>query len=398
MLSSSTSLVVRQLRANPPATGMRTGIGRSCLAGTGSGCDEGSRHAAGAHGGALLLTGRDMQYRATRFAAVVLGIAVVLALLFLASGLVEQFHREPRQTVDGFGADAWMLRDGASGAFTSAATMPAGTVALVDGVDAAPIILARHGLTDGGDHSDIVVVGFEAGALGEPRVTDGRLPAAPGEAVIDRAAGVDVGDTATVGDASYRVVGLTKRSTLFAGMPLLFMSLGDAQDLIYRGQPLATAVLLGARPPALPEGFTALTPSEIADDAMRPLERAIASVNIVRILLWLVAGLIIGTMTYLSALERRRDVAVLKAVGGSTGRIAVSIGLEGILIALVAALAGAGLQALLVPIFPLDVSVPARAFVQVPLIAVVVALLAGSVGLRRAIQVDPAVAFGGPNA
>jgi putative ABC transport system permease protein len=47
-------------------------------------------------------------------------------------------------------------------------------------------------------------------------------------------------------------------------------------------------------------------------------------------------------------------------------------------------------------VFPLEVSVPGRALLQVPVIAVLVALAAGSVGLRKAIRVDPALAFSGP--
>ena len=56
------------------------------------------------------------------------------------------------------------------------------------------------------------------------------------------------------------------------------------------------------------------------------------------------------------------------------------------------------LQRFLTPVFPLAVSVPAGAFVQVPVIAVVIALLAGIVGLRKAVRVDPALAFSGPGA
>ena len=52
----------------------------------------------------------------------------------------------------------------------------------------------------------------------------------------------------------------------------------------------------------------------------------------------------------------------------------------------------------MVPVFPLTVSVPSSAFWQIPLIAVVVALVAGLVGLRKATSVDPALAFSGPGA
>ena len=119
----------------------------------------------------------------------------------------------------------------------------------------------------------------------------------------------------------------------------------------------------------------------------------------IRVLLWFVAAMIIGTMTYLSALERRRDVAVLKAIGASTRQLGTSIALQGVLVALVAAVdRRRASRCLIVP------GVPARGvgarrgrFIQVPVIAVLVALLAGD---RRASArrcgVDPALAFAGP--
>ena len=128
--------------------------------------------------------------------------------------------------------------------------------------------------------------------------------------------------------------GLTEDRTLFAGMPLVFMEIDAAQELVYRGQDLATAVLVDGEPTSVPDGYAVLSNEAVAEDAMRPLEKSVSSVNIIRVLLWFVAAMIIGTMVYLSALERRRDVAVLKAIGGSTTRLGASIALQGALIAL----------------------------------------------------------------
>jgi predicted acylesterase/phospholipase RssA len=345
--------------------------------------------------GVILLTIRDLQHRAVRFAAVIAGTAVVLALLFLMTGLIEQFHLEPEETVDALGAESWLLREGVSGAFTAASTMPAETAdALGDG--AAPVVVARHSIGEAGSQTDVVIIGYEQGQLGEPPLDAGALPANDREVLIDDSAGVDPGEQIVLGGEQYQVSGTTDRTTMFAGMPLVFMDLGTAQDLVYRGQPLATAVLLDTTPEDVPEGFAAMAPGDIATDGLRPLDGAISSINIIRVLLWFVAAMIIGTMVYLSALERRRDVAVLKAVGSSTGQMAASIALQGALTALAAALIAAVLQIALVPVFPLEVTVPARAFVQIPVIAVLVSLLAGVVGLRKAVSTDPALAFSGP--
>jgi putative ABC transport system permease protein len=343
----------------------------------------------------LLLTLRDLQHRASRFGAVIVGTSVVFALLYVMTGLTEQFHREPRDMVEALGADGWVVREGATGAFTSAATMPAGTAGDVTGADAAPVVVGRHALNDGSTPVDVVLVGFTAGTMGEPTPTEGRVPTELGEVAIDESAGLEVGDEAVLGSERYRVTGLTRETTLFAGMPAIFLPIESAQALLYRGQDLASAVLVGDGAAAVPEGFVVLAPEAVAADATRPLERSITSVNLIRILLWFVAAMIIGTMVYLSALERRRDVAVLKAVGASTVQLGTSIAVQGVLVALVAALIAGVLQLVLVPVFPLTVSVPQRALLQVPAIAVVVALVAGLAGLRSAVRTDPALAFSG---
>jgi putative ABC transport system permease protein len=54
------------------------------------------------------------------------------------------------------------------------------------------------------------------------------------------------------------------------------------------------------------------------------------------------------------------------------------------------------LQRVLVPLFPLPVTVPRRAFVTIPVGAVIAALIAGAAGLRKVATVDPAAAFTGP--
>jgi putative ABC transport system permease protein len=276
--------------------------------------------------------------------------------------------------------------------------MPSDTADAVEGTDASPIVVARHSFSNAGEQTDVVVIGFVSGALGQPPVRDGTLPSGLGEVVIDASSDLGPGDELVIGEQRYTVSGTTEHTTLFAGMPVVFMDITDAQDLVYRGQPLASAVLLSGTPESVPDGFAVKAPDEIAHDATRPLEGAISSIDLIRFLLWFVAAMIIGTMIYLSALERRRDVAVLKAVGGSTTQMAASIALQGALTALAAALIASVLQLALVPVFPLEVTVPTRALYQVPLIAVLVSLLSGAVGLRKAVRTDPALAFAGPGA
>lgn len=347
------------------------------------------------HRGILLLTLRDLQMRAVRFASAIIGTAVVFTLLFLMTGLNEQFKREPVEVVSALGSDHWLLGEGESGVFTSAATMPVSVGRDIKGVDAVPMVAARYSISEGGTRTDIVIIGYSRGRTGEPDVVAGRLPEKSGEVTVDATSVFDVGASILIGHTEFTVVGHSEDTTLFAGMTVVFMSNRDAQALLFRGEQLASALLLSGPPDQVPEGFAVLSGDEIAQDALRPLEGATASVNLVRVLLWFVAAMIIGTMTYLSALDRRRDVAVLKAVGASTSQLAASIALQGFAIAVVAVAVSMGLQALIAPTFPLQVTIPVAAYIQIPVIAVLVALVAGVAGLRNAVSTDPALAFSG---
>ena len=103
-----------------------------------------------------------------------------------------------------------------------------------------------------------------------------------------------------------------------------------------------------------------------------------------------------GSLIYLSALERTRDFAVFKAVGVTTRSVLAGLALQAVVVAVVAAVLGAVLSLGLGPLFPIPVVVPTSAFVLLPVIAVVIGLLASVAGMRRAVTVDPALAFGGP--
>jgi putative ABC transport system permease protein len=342
----------------------------------------------------ILLTFRDLTHRAVRFVVVIVLVAVVFALLFVMTGLVEQFHREPEDAVDAFGATDWILPAGISGPFTATPTMPTATVDEVDAAERAPVVAARSSLIARDEGEEIVLVGTVSDGLGTPDTTSGRPATAPGEVVVDESLGLDVGATVTLAGAPFTVVGETSDTTILAGLPLVFVPLTDAQELVFRSDDVISGVL-AVDVASIPPGTEALTAQDVAADTLGPLDGAIASVDLVRVLLWIVAAIIIGAVVYLSALERERDFAVLKAVGASTRSLLGSLALQAVLVALVAVLLAVVVQRFLAPAFPLRVRVPARAFWQLPALAVVMALIAGAIGMRRVARSDPAMAFDG---
>jgi putative ABC transport system permease protein len=126
------------------------------------------------------------------------------------------------------------------------------------------------------------------------------------------------------------------------------------------------------------------------------MNAAQGALTMLSVLLWIVAALIVGSVIYLSALERTRDFAVLKAVGVSTRSVLAGLCLQAVIVAVFAAVLGGLLSLVLVPVFPMRVVVPTSAFLLLPVTAVLIGLLASAAGLRRAVSIDPALAFGGP--
>ena len=343
----------------------------------------------------ILLTFRDLVYRKTRFIVVTVLGAVVFALLFVMTGLVNQFNLEPAETVEQFGADHWVLPEGVSAPFTSVSVMPAAALDAVDAATKSPVVITRSSVADGGTPEEVVLVGFEPAGLGAPQVVEGRAPQAVGEVALDRTLDIDVGTDITVAGEPFTVVGSTDATTVLAGIPFAYLLLPEAQVLAFTSTDVISSVLVAGELGPLPDGLTSLSPDDVVAQTLQPLEGAIASIDLVRALLWIVATIIVGAVVYLSALDRQRDFAVLKAIGASNGSLLGSLAMQAVLIALGAVALAAVIQIFLAPQFPLPVTVPTRAFWQMPLLAVVMALAAGAIGMRKVLRSDPSQAFSG---
>ncbi len=343
----------------------------------------------------LLLTFRDLVYRKTRFVVVTVLGAVVFALLFVMTGLVNQFNLEPAETVEQFGADDWVLPEGASAPFTSVSVMPAAVLDAVDAATKSAVVITRSSAAWDGDAQEVVLVGFEPGGLGAPQVVDGRVPETEGEATADRTLGIDVGEEISVGGAPVTVVGVTESTTVLAGIPFVYLTLPEAQVVAFTTTEVISSVLVAGDLGSLPPGLISMPSDEVVSETLEPLDGAIASIDLVRALLWIVAAIIVGAVVYLSALDRQRDFAVLKAVGAPNRALLGSLALQAVLIALGAVALAAIIQIFLAPQFPLPVTVPTSAFWQLPLLAVVMALAAGAIGMRKVLRSDPSQAFSG---
>jgi putative ABC transport system permease protein len=346
----------------------------------------------------LLVLVRDMQWRWRRLAAGVLATALVLAMTLLLGALRDSFLAETDRTVAFFGADVWITPDDTAGPFTSNSPIAASIADEVGsqvGVShATPVAIFRHAVRGIGDgFTDVSVIAYEPGGVVTPVIDEGRAPMASGETVVDARTGARIGQKITLAGESLTVVGIVRGFTMYGGTPGILMVLEDAQRVAYGGEPLASAVVVQGAPDSVPEGLITRTPAQVGDDLRRPLAVVTGALGVLQLLLWMVAAAIIGLLAYLSGLDRQRDVTVFKALGVSSGRLVAGVLTEGIVVAVLGAVTGLILGVVLVPLFPIEVMVSPVQAAALLVVAIVVGMIAGSLGVLRVLRADPARAF-----
>jgi putative ABC transport system permease protein len=341
---------------------------------------------------------RDLQWRKRRFAIAIVGTGLVFAMTLVLTGLANGFRVEATRTVDALQLDAFLIKSGATGPFLGSAAFPAtATTMRLPGVSvAAPLVYGSATMPDGDSARSVNVFGAPQGGPGIPILSDGRPPAATDEVAVSDRMDKRVGDTVEIGSLPLRIVGTVDDSTALGGQPNIFLTTAGAQKLLFSGQSLITSMGLRGTPTEVPTGFRVIDRAGAIDDLLRALSGARQAMTLMAGLLWVVAALIVGSMIYMSALERTRDFAVFKAVGVPTRSILAGLAMQAVIVAVLAALLGGILSVLLGPLFPMRVDIPRVAFALLPVVAITIGVLASLAGLRRAVTVDPALAFGGP--
>ena len=341
----------------------------------------------------------DLRMRARQFAIAVVGATLVFAMALVMAGLSGSFRAEVGRTVDAVGADYFVVPAGTGGPFSSPTAVPGEVVQVArktPGVMAAdPLVVLPTVTVVGIPHRAIVhLIGTRPGGMGAPPPARGRAATGPGDAVVDDASHLRMGQHFLVGGHGFQVVGMLHGYSYFAGTPSIYVSLTGAQAVAFAGRSDITALAIRGRPTHVPRQAQLVTPAQARADMLLPVTNGLRSIDVVTKFLWLVAVVIIGAIVYLSALERRQDFAVLKAIGSSAQWLYGGLALQA---GAVAALSGAlamAVEPIIARFIPMALSVPAKDLWLLLPVAVAVGLLASLSGLRQVVRADPALAFG----
>jgi putative ABC transport system permease protein len=346
----------------------------------------------------LAVTFADLIFRARQFFIAIVGVGLVLAMGLILSGLASGFHAELDQTVKAVGADSWVVSSASAGRVTAFAAFQqsaADAMKFEPGVTQAyPFLLVPLQVAhSNGQPVTINLLGVSLGGLGDPTPESGRALAGPDDAVVNARMRTPIGAELLMGGRTLHVVGIVHGRTVIGGISNVYVPIATAQQIAVGGRPLITAVVTRGVPRGAPHGLLVRSPDQLVTASVAQLGSAVSSINNTRLIMWTVAAIIVASLLYIAALERKRDFAVLKALGSSSAALFGSLMLEAVVVTLLATVLAEFVANLLTPLFAQPIDIELSSYLTLPIIAVVVGLLASLVALRRATGADPAAAF-----
>lgn len=367
----------------------------------------------------------EMRRNRGRFAAIVGAVVLIVFLVLVLNALADGLYYGATGAIRKAGADLYVFsKDGRKQvARSSLPVSSVATVAAVPGVAEVGAVGILQGTARGPEGVvDLALVGYVPGRPGGPaRAVSGRLPR-PGESFVGapdtslRDKGVRLGDKITFSDSSrpITVVGFTSDSR-YELQPTLWTTVdtwravrdearpefqgkqGDVQALALRVAPGASVHATAAAIDAALGGATETVTRSAAILALPGVETQRSTFDQIITTTFVVAAIVIALFFALITLEKRTQLAILKAVGASSRYLATGILVQSLLVCIVGLAVGIGLSRLVAVVLPSTVPVIFRAATATTV--VVGTLVAGALGaafsFRRVTRIDPASALGG---
>ena len=368
---------------------------------------------------------KDMRYRQARVVLTALGITVLISLILLLGGIMNGMRIQARQYVESTGADLWISAEGSGGAFIGFSLVVEEYMAFLNAGQglipnsASPLVFAQARPTVRGKSTKAIVAGYKLGQLGGPkRAIEGRMftpsnfedyrpeDPVPYEVVVDEKMGLEIGEQITLGDEKVRVVGKTSSLMFVLDTPLLFMDVRIAQKLLLGNTPHVNMMLAKVNENfPIPEVATQYDEFEtIETRTLRQtvgniieyyVDEPMKAVQFLRVMLWLAAGILVGMITYVTMLEKTQEIGVLKAIGAAN-RYVMSLLLKQVaLMSAVGVILGLALSYVFAAAAPIFVKINFVESIIVACISFIVCCGSGYLAARKAITVDPMIAFRG---
>lgn len=374
----------------------------------------------------MFLALRELAFARGRFVVMGAVVALIAILMVLLSGLSVGLANDgvsglQRMPVTSFAFQHDVSKDSA---FSRSVVGPEAVKAwsAQDGVaDATPfgntLVNAR---TDRGVEIDLALFGVEMGSFLDPQVSDGTRLAGEGEVVISSTAaeaGIEVGDTIVLEPAGteLEVVGALADQHTFGHVDIGYLPLTSWQDIkagVQPGDVVAervhqefTAVAVQAEGDSEIDlaagdeaaGTTSLT-REASYGSSPGYTAETSTLQLIQGFLYAISALVVGAFFTVLTIQRRQELAVLRAMGASTRYLLRDSLLQSLVLLVLSAgigiciglVGGAALSSTAMP-FALE----AGPIIGATALLLTLGLIGAGVAVIRITRVDPLTALGG---
>ncbi len=360
----------------------------------------------------MYLALRDIRFAKGRFALMGAVVALITFLLVMLSGLTAGLAHQSTSAITELPATT--IAFGAPDGTAATASYPESQVSAgqlntwkaADGVtDAEGLGISQARLEAGGTAS-IAVFGAAPGGFLAPAGLE------PGTAVVSQGVadslGLSVGKTAEINGTTVQVAGIIE-DQWYSHTPVVWVDLAQWQQVAHApSSSVATVIAANVSPgasgtaadvaAAVDQKAGTLSSSRNASvSALASFQSENGSLTMMQGFLYAISALVIAAFLTVWTVQRTRDIAVLKALGGSSSYILRDALAQAGIVLLVGALAGGGAAlaagAVAAQAVPFQVS---AATTLLPALGVVVlGIAASALSVRRAASVDPLLALGG---
>ncbi len=392
----------------------------------------------------------DLRLNKGRFIATIIGVGLLFTIVLAMNGLYRGVKYEGLATIKATNPDLWVVERYRGGPFNETSTMPEFyhySVKAIPGVEqASPFIFYTVERQVGGQSRHFSIIGYDVfGGLGGPqKIHAGRnIEQAHYEMVAHEKLGVRLGDRVLLGLHTYTVVGLTREAVSPDGEPLVYLSLPDAQEVLFqrdneevrnqRERLLRTLTRQGSQSPQEAEKLlphlqsdthiinailVRLRPGADHADVSRMIESwlyfsvfttdqesqlmlkgrlgtMMKQLFLFRTLLLTISVVIVALVIYTFTMEKIRSIAVMKLIG-APNRVIVRLVMEqSLLLTISSFLFGLILIHNTYQFFPRIVLLLPGDDLITFLVALVGGILASILGIWQALKTQPAMALGG---
>ncbi len=392
---------------------------------------------------------KDISHRPRRFIFTCLGIGLLLMVVMSMGGIYRGLVDDATLMVEKTGGDVWVVQKDTNGPFAEDSRIPEDlkhTLRVLPGVeDTGAMSFQTIQMDWKGKPKRLFVIGYDQnlGLGGPPDIVAGRpILRRHYEMVANVKSGLKIGDTLTLGQDDYTVVGLTGNIVSPSGDPVIYLTLADAQKVQFQKNNEA----IRNERERLKEQVAALLPENVDEgkvaDALAndthivntvvlkvrkgyPVKDVVSAVEkwkhyraftvpeqeniltmgmvakakmqlgLFRIILLIVSMAIINLVIYTQTMDKMREIATLKLIGASDWTIVRLIVEQSLLLGFFAYWIGYLLINLTYSYFPRRVVLVPFDLKSLFVMVMFICVMASFTGVRSALKVDPAHALGG---